>query len=231
METGEDCRGDTTGAAGQGFILHAALIGPDLNLVAIDDFDKVGVGAGGLKQRVVPDCLSQRFYRNIELIDKDDRMGNAGVEVKDLDGVVVKIDRTCRTIIVGIGHPQTDGVVLYFGGNDAGQSAKANLSAGNTMKMSETGGATPTVAAHFCDRAIGVVKTPGKVGIAAGFNEDKAIGPYPDHSPTDPSGEFGLVRQSNDRAAMIDNDEIVAGAAHFGKTNWKINVHKSLLQV
>ncbi len=84
-------------------------------------------------------------------------------------------------------------------------------------KTSETAGA---VAAHFGRTAVAVEEVPGPIGFAgrARFQQNDAVGA----DALVPVAQAGDLRglQLQEARAIVDQDEIVARAVHFGKVHY-----------
>jgi len=131
----------------------------------------------------------------------------------------VDFDRTIGLMINRIRHQHADGVVLVqdLGFDDPGNGLKTHFFFCYSMAIGKSRGTSGAIAAHLGDRTVGIVELPFEIGNLAVFNQDQAIGADGEFAPTDPAREIRLRCRGKQRTAMIDDDEVIAGTAHFGE--------------
>ena len=79
--------GNHAGAAGEGFIFDAALVGADADAIGSEGLDEVGVGAFGSEGFVVAEAGTEfTDIDGIDVVKEDDGVGDAGVEAVDGEG-------------------------------------------------------------------------------------------------------------------------------------------------
>ena len=216
-EVVQEGAGDNAGAAGEGLGFDAAFVGADEEFAGAFDLDEVGVGSTRGKGIVVTESRAETVdVGGFQIFNKDDCMGDAGVEEMDFEFRTVHGEEGGGAIVRGVAHGEFDMAVLQkIRTDESGLSFEGNGGlCGAEKPCAVAGETTRAVAAHFGLAAVAVMVAHPEVGTAfGGFDREEAIGS--DAAVAVAEMGDGFPGKSPVQIAVVEQDEIVARTVHF----------------
>ena len=213
----EESGGDHPRPAGEGFVFDAAFVGADGDGGGGEDGGEVRVGAFGGEVGVMAEGVTEfADWGGGEVIDKDDRVGDAGIDGVNGEGKVGDLEWGIEGEGVGEAHVNLDEIADAMADDFAREGFEVNRARLGADFLGETGEAAGPISAHFGFTAVGVVVAHAEVGGGlGGFDSDEAIGADAAMAVTNlgdlGGGEWEYIE------AIIDHDEVIACAVHFGE--------------
>jgi len=203
------------GSASQGFPFNSTFVGPNGKVIWCQDPNKVRIGAMWCVMIVVADPGT--IFDDVtifEIIDKNDGVGDSGVEVVDRSD---RFDRSLHLKVNGVGHVDADLVSDQFRPERPGDGLKGET---GEITAQKSGGvaseAAGPVATHFSLSTIRIVVSKSNVGsVFRRLDCQKAVGTNATVTVAKPRDL--LLRKIFIEIAIIDDHEVVSGSVHFGE--------------
>ena len=151
---------------------------------------------------------------HVETRDGHDDMRHTAVDVVHNSFFAIDLEPHVHPQIGRFAHLQPDQFAAQVSPNDTGRGPEGNLLGRPGDLVRETREAAGAIPAHLGFTAVAVVIAHSKIGaVRPRFEQKNSVCPHPAMSVTNPRD---LLRPQPDlAAAIVDHDEVVAGAVHF----------------
>ncbi len=211
-------RRDDAGPAGERLVLDAALVGADDERRRLGDLDEIDVCAAREDWAAADGAALRDDVGLLGVGHEDDGVWHAGVHEMILDLAPAEVGALVELCVGWRGQVDADVVANVFRGDEAGGRGEVDaLGIGAAQGMDEAGEAAGAVAAHLGFATVGIIIAHAEIGVGAvgGFNREHAVGPDAEMAVAKPLDLRGGQRAIE--RAVVDDNEVVAGAAHLHK--------------
>jgi len=213
--------GDHAGAAGVCFVFHTALEGADGNVVGREHGGEIRVGAGGGERFVTADRAA--VVEDVECIesfrafDEGDDVRDAGVDEMERAAEAGDRGAGVELEVLGLGHGDADVLADHLGGEGAGDGFEGDFLENDFPEVGgEAAEAARAVAAHFGFAAVGVVVAETEIrAFPGGLHGEQAVGADAAIAVAERGDGVGV--EVDGEVAVVNDDEVIAGAVHFEK--------------